>query len=55
MNKLAYIAITSTLILLTASCASTSRDVASERGECKERRIPDHSQYYEDYEECKNY
>lgn len=55
MNKLAYIAIASTLILLTSSCASTSRDVASERGECKERRIPDHSQYYEDYEECKNY
>lgn len=44
-----------TLFLLSTSCSSTSRDVASERKECKENRNPDHSSYYEDYEECKDY
>ncbi len=53
MKNLLSLITLSTLILFATSCASsTSRDVASESKKCKEVSVPDHSSYYDTYEEC---
>ncbi|MFG1498942.1 hypothetical protein ABMA70_01950 [Halobacteriovorax sp. XZX-3] len=53
MKKIISLLALSTLVLFSASCSSNStRDVASERKDCKETSVPDYEQYYENYEDC---
>lgn len=53
MKKIISLLTLSTLVLFSTSCSSsTTRDVASERKDCKETSVPDHEQYYENYEDC---